>query len=71
MRLLQSGVDTAMFALWLEHEKISTSAIYLHAGNFPQAMGFGWDYAPGHQGRPVLSAGRSVGISAKPVIMQS
>lgn len=31
MRLLQSGVDIATIALWLGHENIRTSGIYLHA----------------------------------------
>jgi integrase/recombinase XerD len=31
MRLLHAGVDTAVIALWLGHEQIDTTAIYLHA----------------------------------------
>lgn len=31
MELLQSGVDRAMIALWLGHESIETTQIYLHA----------------------------------------
>jgi len=31
MRLLQAGVDTAVIALWLGHERLETTAIYLHA----------------------------------------
>ena len=31
MRLLTSGVDVAVIALWLGHEQISTTNIYLHA----------------------------------------
>jgi integrase/recombinase XerD len=31
MRLLQSGVDITVIALWLGHEQTSTSEIYLHA----------------------------------------
>ena len=31
MRLLQSGVDVATIALWLGHENIRTTGIYLHA----------------------------------------
>jgi site-specific recombinase XerD len=31
MRLLQAGVDTTVIALWLGHEQIDTTAIYLHA----------------------------------------
>jgi integrase/recombinase XerD len=31
MRLLESGVDVTVIALWLGHEQISTTNIYLHA----------------------------------------
>lgn len=31
MRLLQAGVDTTVIALWLGHEQITTTNIYLHA----------------------------------------
>ena len=31
MTLLQSGVDCAVIALWLGHESIETTQIYLHA----------------------------------------
>jgi site-specific recombinase XerD len=31
MRLLRAGVDTTVIALWLGHEQIRTTQIYLHA----------------------------------------
>lgn len=31
MRLLLAGVDTTVIALWLGHEQVSTTSIYLHA----------------------------------------
>jgi site-specific recombinase XerD len=31
MRLLRAGIDTAVIALWLGHEQIETTRIYLHA----------------------------------------
>ena len=31
MQLLQAGVDTTVIALWLGHETIRTTQIYLHA----------------------------------------
>jgi site-specific recombinase XerD len=31
MRLLRAGVDTSLIALWLGHEQIETTQIYLHA----------------------------------------
>jgi integrase/recombinase XerD len=31
MRLLEAGIDTVVIALWLGHEHVDTTAIYLHA----------------------------------------
>ena len=31
MRLLHAGVDSSVMALWLGHESIETTQIYLHA----------------------------------------
>ena len=31
MRLLHAGVDTTVIALWLGHENVATTQIYLHA----------------------------------------
>jgi site-specific recombinase XerD len=31
MRLLHAGVDTSVIALWLGHEHLETTQIYLHA----------------------------------------
>jgi integrase len=31
MRLLTAGVDTSVIALWLGHESVETTQIYLHA----------------------------------------
>ena len=31
MRLLQAGVDTSIIALWLGHEQVETTQVYLHA----------------------------------------
>ena len=31
MHLLQAGVDTSVIALWLGHESVETTQIYLHA----------------------------------------
>jgi integrase/recombinase XerD len=31
MRLLHAGVDTTMIALWLGHEQVETTQIYVHA----------------------------------------
>jgi integrase len=31
MELLQAGVDRSMIALWLGHESVETTQVYLHA----------------------------------------
>lgn len=31
MRLLHAGVDTSVIALWLGHENVETTQVYLHA----------------------------------------
>ena len=31
MRLLRAGVDTTVIALWLGHESVATTQIYVHA----------------------------------------
>ena len=31
MQLLNSGIDTSVIALWLGHESVATTQIYLHA----------------------------------------
>ncbi len=31
MRLLEAGIDPTVIALWLGHEHVDTTAIYLHA----------------------------------------
>ena len=31
MRLLHAGIDTSVIALWLGHENVETTQVYLHA----------------------------------------
>lgn len=31
MRLLHAGVDTSVIALWMGHERVDTTQVYLHA----------------------------------------
>ena len=39
MRLLHAGVDTTVIALWLGHEQVETTQIYLHADLDHQGTG--------------------------------
>lgn len=36
MRLLESGVDLTVIALWLGHEQVSTTTIYLNSQKLHQ-----------------------------------
>ena len=45
MRLLHAGVDTTVIALWLGHEQIETTQIYLHADLDAQGTGARQDHA--------------------------
>jgi site-specific recombinase XerD len=38
MRLLLSDVDVTMIALWLGHEQVSTTDVYLHADMTQKGM---------------------------------
>jgi site-specific recombinase XerD len=31
MRLLSAGIDTSVIALWMGHENIATTQVYIHA----------------------------------------
>ena len=31
MRLLKAGIDTTVIALWLGHEQVETTQVYVHA----------------------------------------
>jgi integrase len=31
MRLLKAGIDTTVIALWLGHEQVETTRVYVHA----------------------------------------
>jgi site-specific recombinase XerD len=53
MRLLHAGIDTSVIALWLGHEQIETTRIYLHADLETQRTRLG-ENNPGQRGaRPV------------------
>lgn len=46
MRLLSSGVDVTLIALWLGHEQVSTTNIYLHADMTRKEMAIARTIAP-------------------------
>ena len=57
MELLQSGVDRAVIALWLGHESVETTYIYLHAGPETERAGHGPDRDFAHVARTIPARG--------------
>ena len=53
MELLQAGVDRAVIALWLGHESVETTQIYLDADLALKEQVLGQDKTPQKQGRPL------------------
>ena len=49
MRLLHAGVDTTVIALWLGHEQVETTQIYLHADLDHQRTSTRQNHAPRRQ----------------------
>jgi integrase/recombinase XerD len=56
MRLLHAGVDTTVIALWLGHEQVETTQMYLHAGPRDQRTSTRAHQAAGQQTRPLPPA---------------
>ena len=57
MELLQHGVDQSVIALWLGHESVETTQIYIHADLRLKEQGVVTRRGSGNQSRP-LPAGR-------------
>ena len=49
MQLLRHGIDRSVIALWLGHESVETTQMYLHADLQPEGTGPRQDYAVGLQ----------------------
>jgi integrase len=58
MRLLHAGVDTTVIALWLGHEQVETTQMYLHADLAIKERALP-NQAAGQQARPLPTARRS------------
>ena len=59
MELLQAGVDRAVIALWLGHESVETTQIYLDADLALKEAGLGQNQS-GQRRSQTLSTGRRV-----------
>jgi hypothetical protein len=53
MRLLAAGVDTTVIALWLGHENVATTQIYIHADLALKEKGLGPDHTPARHTGPL------------------
>jgi site-specific recombinase XerD len=52
MRLLHAGVDTTVIALWLGHENVTTTSIYIHADMTIKEQAIAKTTAPSTPGQP-------------------
>ena len=66
MRLLHAGVDTAVIALWLGHEQVETTQIYLHADLALKEQALARTDPAGRQARPLPAARPRSSPSSKP-----
>jgi hypothetical protein len=53
MRLLHAGIDTSVIALWLGHESVDTTQIYLHADLQIKEKALARTRPPGARGEPL------------------
>ena len=53
MRLLHAGVDTATIALWLGHEQVETTEIYVHADQTIKERALARTAPARHSARPL------------------
>ena len=70
MRLLESGVDVTVIALWLGHEQVSTTNIYLVSRRHdPKGTSHRARHITGHQTRPLPGPRHGPDLPRHPVIM--
>ena len=53
MQLLQNGVDRTVIALWLGHESVETTQMYIHADMQLKEKAMPNDYASGYPHWPL------------------
>ena len=69
MRLLHAGVDTTVIALWLGHEQIETTQIYLHADLALKEKALARTTPPDRETRPLPAHRRAPRVPGRTVIM--
>jgi hypothetical protein len=68
MRLLHAGIDVAVIALWLGHERIATTHIYLHAHE-PEGASDSPSHPAQHHTRPLPAARPATRLPRQPLIV--
>ncbi len=69
MRLLLSGVDVTVIALWLGHEQVSTTNIYLHADMSQKERAIAAHHPAEHDTRPLSRPRPAPRLPRGPLIM--
>ena len=69
MRLLRAGIDTSVIALWLGHEKIETTQVYLHADLAIKERALARDDASRDSARPIPPHRQTSRLSGGALIM--
>ena len=69
MALLQHGVDPAVIALWLGHESIETTQLYLHADMQLKERALGYSDPAGNPPDPVPARGQPPCLAESTLIM--
>lgn len=71
MQLLHAGVDTSVIALWLGHESVETTQVYLHAALALKERVLARDVPTEHGAWPLPAPGRLAGLPGSALIMPS
>ena len=69
MALLHAGIDITVIALWLGHESVTTTQIYLHADMALKEQALDRTTPPGRPARPLPAPRPAAGLPRSPVIM--
>ena len=69
MRLLNAGVDTSVIALWMGHENVATTQVYIHADLALKERAIARTAPQDDCARPLPAARRRAGVPRRTVIM--
>ena len=69
MRLLAAGVDSTVIALWLGHESVATTQIYIHADLALKEQALARTAPHGRRSRPLPTLRHRHGLPRRPLIM--